>query len=99
MFLLGNFVSGIAVVLSLILRFYMWIVIARAVVSWVNADPRNPIVRFLYNATEPLMSRVRRTIPAYIGGIDFSPMIVIAGIYFLDAFLVRSLLQIADQLQ
>ena len=99
MFLLGNFVSGIAVVLSLILRFYMWIVIARAVVSWVNADPRNPIVRFLYNATEPLMYRVRRTIPANIGGIDFSPMIVVAGIYFLDAFLVRSLFQIAYQLQ
>lgn len=99
MFLLGNFVSGIAVVLSLILRFYMWIVIARAVVSWVNADPRNPIVRFLYNATEPLMYRVRRTIPAHIGGIDFSPMIVIAAIYFLDAFLVRSLFQLAYQLQ
>jgi YggT family protein len=99
MFLVANFVSGIAVVLSLILRFYMWIVIARAVVSWVNADPRNPIVRFLYNATEPLLYRVRRTIPASIGGIDFSPMIIVAGIYFLDAFLVRSLFQIAYQLQ
>jgi YggT family protein len=99
MFLLANFLNGIAAVLSLILRFYMWIVIARAVVSWVSADPHNPIVRFLYNATEPLLYRVRRTIPAFIGGIDFSPMIVIAGIYFLDVFLVQSLVQVAYQLR
>jgi YggT family protein len=99
MFLLANFVNGIAVVLSLILRFYMWIIIARAVVSWVSADPRNPIVRFLYNATEPLLYRVRRAVPIFIGGIDFSPMLVIAGIYFLDAFLVASLVQLASQLR
>ena len=72
--------------------------VSRPVTS-CSSETRNPIVRFLYNSTEPLMYRVRRTIPAYIGGIDFSPMIIIAAIYFLDAFLVRSLFQIAYELQ
>jgi YggT family protein len=98
MFLFANFVRAVAVVLDLLLTFYMWIVIARAVVSWVSADPRNPIVRFLYNATEPLLYRIRRTIPAFVGGLDFSPVIVIAGVYFLRVFLVRSLLDLAASL-
>jgi len=98
MFLLANLVTATAVALSLILNFYMWIVIASVIVSWVNADPRNPIVRFLYNATEPLFYRVRRAIPAVAAGIDFSPLIVIVAIYFLEAFLVRSLYDIAARL-
>jgi YggT family protein len=97
MFLLSNLVFGIAQVLSALLTLYMWIVIARALISWVNPDPRNPIVRFLYNATEPLLYRVRRVIPD-LGGIDLSPLVVIFGIYFLQSFLVRSLIDIAARL-
>ena len=76
----------------------MWIIIARAVVSWVNADPYNPIVRFLYSATEPVLLAIRRRLPVFYGGFDFSPVLVILGIVFLRAFLVQSLLQLAVRL-
>ncbi len=99
MFLISNFLFGIAAVLSLVLNLYMWIVIARAILSWVNPDPRNPIVRFLYSATEPLMYRVRRAVPAVAGGMDFSPLIVMAAIYFLQIFLVGSLQDVATRLR
>src|SRR6185295_3565385 len=90
----SNFVLATAQALNMILWLYMWIVIARAVISWVNADPYNPIVRFLVNSTEPLLSRVRRALPM-MGGIDFSPMLLILAILFLQNFLVSSLRDIA----
>ena len=77
----------------------MWIVIARAVISWVSPDPYNPIVQFLYRATDPVLEPIRRMLPGGGFGIDFSPLIVILAIYFLDEFLVRSLQQIAIQLR
>ncbi|MFQ5540312.1 MAG: YggT family protein, partial [Candidatus Binatia bacterium] len=83
MFIIANLVEALAAVLGLILNLYMWIIIARAVISWVNPDPYNPIVRFLYNATEPVLYRLRRSIPVFAGGIDFSPIIVLIIIYFL----------------
>ena len=95
MFILANFVLATARVLDVVLYLYMWIVIARALISWVNPDPSNPIVGFLYNATEPLLYRVRRSLPFFPGGIDFSPLIVIIAIYFLQAFLVQSLRDLA----
>ena len=99
MFLFANLLSATAGVLSLILTLYMWIIIARAIISWVSPDPRNPIVRFLYNATEPLLYRVRRALPIFAGGIDFSPLLVIVAIYFLQAFLVQSLQDLAFNLR
>jgi YggT family protein len=98
MFMLANLLIAVAQVLDVVLRLYMYIVIARALISWVNPDPRNPIVRFLYNATEPLLYRVRRVVP-YMGGIDFSPLLVIIAIYFLQSFLVASLLDLAYRLR
>ena len=95
MFIFSNFLLATARVLDLILYFYMWIIIARAVISWVNADPYNPIVRFLYNATEPLLHRIRRVLPVFGAGIDFSPLLVLVAIYFLQAFLVQSLRDLA----
>ncbi len=92
MFILVNLLVAIAAVLSMLITLYTYVLIARAVISWVNPDPYNPIVRFLVNATEPVLYRVRRTIPfAYAGGIDLSPMIVLVGLYFLQIFLVQSL--------
>jgi YggT family protein len=99
MFLLGNLFGAIAMILHYALWFYMWIVIARAVISWVSPDPYNPIVQFLYRATEPVLEPIRRRLPGGGFGIDFSPLIVILAIYFLDEFLVRSLQQIAIQLR
>ena len=93
MFIIGNFLKAVAVVLNYVLHFYMWIVVARAVLSWVNPDPYNPIVRFIHNVTEPVLYRIRTKIPADFGGIDFSPIIVILGIIFLQNFVVSSLLR------
>lgn len=95
MFIFANFLLATASVLQLVLTLYLWIVIARAVISWVNPDPYNPIVRFLYSATEPLLYRVRRALPIFFGGIDFSPLIVLFAIYFLQGFLVQSLRDLA----
>ncbi len=95
MFVITNFMSAIAYVIELVLNIYMWIIIARAIISWVNPDPYNPIVSFLYRATEPVLSRVRRIIP-YLGGIDLSPLVVLLIIYFLKMFVVRSLYMLAS---
>ena len=99
MFIFANLLDATATVLSMVLWLYMWIVIARAILSWVNPDPYNPIVRFLFNATEPLLYRVRRAVPIFAGGIDFSPLIVIFALYFLQSFLVRTLVQLADSMR
>ena len=99
MFILANLVEALASVLGALLQIYMWILIARAVISWVNPDPYNPIVRFLYSVTEPVLYRVRRVIPLYAGGIDFSPIIVFITIYFLQLFVVRSLYDVAQSVR
>lgn len=95
MFVVQNFLSALAQIIDFALTAYMWIIIGRAVISWVNADPYNPIVRFLYEATEPLLGRIRRALPISMGGIDFSPLILIMAILFLQSFLVPTLKQIA----
>jgi YggT family protein len=95
MFIIGNLLKAIAVVLHYVLHFYMWIVIARAVLSWVNPDPYNPIVRFIHNVTEPVLYRIRTKLPLDFGGIDFSPIIVILCIIFLQNFVVSSLFRMS----
>ncbi len=94
MFVIGNLLLAIANVLDILLNIYMWVIIIRALISWVSPDPYNPIVRFLYQATEPVLYRVRRYLP-YTGGIDFSPLVVILIIIFLRTFLVNTLFQLA----
>ena len=98
MFVFGNFLAGLAQVLDLALNLYFWIILARAVLSWVNPDPYNPIVRFLHRATEPVLSWVRRRLPTTFGGIDLTPMVVILVIFFLRSFLVRSLMDVAARM-
>jgi YggT family protein len=95
MFVLGNFIAAVAHIIDIALTIYMWIIIIRAVLSWVNPDPYNPIVHLLYQVTEPVMALVRRWIPLRGMGIDFSPMIILLAIVFLQSFLVKSLLQLS----
>ncbi len=95
MFVVNNLMMAVAQLIDFVLTAYMWIIIGRAVISWVNADPHNPIVRFLYEATEPVLSRIRRYVPLSFGGMDFAPMILILGIMFLQSFVVQTLKQIA----
>ncbi len=100
MFMLSNFLLAVAKLLDFVFSAYIWIVIARAVISWVSADPYNPIVRFLVQATDPLLVRIRRLLPfSIMGGIDLSPMILILIIIFLQSFLVPTLGQIAMNLR
>jgi|SRR5215831_6955520 len=99
MFVMGNLLEALALVIEYVLQIYSWIVIARVVVSWVNADPYNPIVRAIYSVTEPVLYRIRRALPVYGGGIDFSPIVVFIGIMFLQSFLVQTLRQLAWRMQ
>ena len=67
-----------------------WVVIIAALVSWVNPDPRNPIVRFLWGVTEPLFRPFRRLVPASrTGGIDLSPLFVLLVIFLVQCFVAR----------
>ncbi len=95
MFILGNFFKAVAVVLDYGLNLFMWIIIARAVLSWVSPDPYNPIVRFINNVTEPVLYQIRKRLPVNFGGLDISPIIVIFGIIFLQTFVVGSLHKLA----
>lgn len=92
MFVLENFVVAVAQIIDMALTLYIWVIIASAVISWVNPDPYNPIVRFLYRVTEPILAPVRRWLPLGGLGIDFSPVIVIFAIYFLKLFLVKTII-------
>ena len=91
MLVLGNFLYALAIVLDYGLTIFLWVVIARAVLSWVSPDPYNPIVRFIHNVTEPVLSPIRRALPLNLGGIDISPIIVMMAVIFLQRFLVGSL--------
>ena len=98
MFIFANFLNAIAYVIETLLNIYMWIIIARAIISWVNPDPYNPIVSFLYRATEPVLFRVRRVIP-YMGGIDLSPLLVLLAIFFLQKFVVSSMFELVSRIK
>ncbi len=98
MMALGYFLKAAADVLNWVLVIYMWLIIARAILSWVNPDPYNPIVRFLYNVTEPVLSYLRRRLPLVYGGLDLSPLLVLGAIIFLKVFLVGTLYGYAAKL-
>ncbi|HDS15412.1 MAG TPA: YggT family protein [Proteobacteria bacterium] len=99
MYVFSNLLIAVARILDVVLSIYLWIVIIRALLSWVNPDPYNPIVRFLYQVTEPVFYRIRRWFPwTAMGGIDFSPMLIMLAIFFLQSFLVQTLMQFAYSL-
>ncbi|MCI5211899.1 MAG: YggT family protein [Candidatus Electrothrix sp. ATG2] len=97
MFILGNFLLALAKLINIAFSAYIWIVIGRAIISWVNADPYNPIVRFLVQATDPVLERIRRYIPP-MGGLDLSPMLLIFALVFLQSFIVPTLTKIGMSL-
>jgi YggT family protein len=99
MFIFANLLLAIAHILDIALTIYMWIVIISAVISWVNPDPYNPIVRFLRVVTEPVYRPIRKLIGYRLGPIDISPMVVILAIIFVQKFLVSSLIEFAYKLK
>ena len=98
MFILGNLVQASAVILDYAITFFWWLVIIRALLSWVSPDPYNPIVQFIEKATEPLLAPFRSLLPAHRIGIDLSPLFAILFLYFLKLFLVKTLLGLAFRL-
>jgi YggT family protein len=98
MFVAKNLILAVAGILDFALTAYMWIIIIRAVLSWVNPDPYNPIVRGIASITDPVLSWLRRRFPLMAGSIDFSPLVVIFVIYFLRSFLVKTLYDLAMRL-
>ncbi len=98
MFVVANLLIAVARVADILLTIYLYMIIGRAIISWVNADPYNPIVSFLYRATEPVLARIRRKIP-YLGGLDISPMVVILLIMFFQKFAVNSLYDMGYKLK
>jgi YggT family protein len=99
MFVISNLLAAVAKVLDIALTIFMWIIIARAILSWVSPDPYNPIVRFIHNVTEPVLYQVRKRIPLSFGGIDFSPIIILLAVIFLQQFVVQSIYQYAITLR
>lgn len=98
MFVLNHFIVAVAKIIDIVLTIYMWIIIFRALLSWVNPDPYNKIVIGLYRLTEPVLGYVRRILPLRNIGIDISPVIVILFILFLQYFLVETMLSLAARL-
>ncbi len=103
MFVAGNVFTALASVLHMLLQAYIWVVIIRALISWVNPDPWNPIVQMLNRLTDPLLEPIRRKMFRMMGyggmGLDLSPLILIAAVYFLDFFLVGTLADIGMRMR
>ena len=94
----GNFLLAFAQLTNTLLTIYFWMIVARSILSWVSPDPYNPIVSFLYRATEPVLFRIRRLLPA-MRGLDLSPLIVLLLIQFLQSFAIRSVMELAYQIK
>jgi YggT family protein len=100
MFVLYNFLSALAQVIDIVLTIFYWLILVRALVSWVSPDPFNPIVQFLHKSTEPVLAPIRRLLRLdYRFGIDISPIIAFLAIIFLKSFLVTTLIGIATRLR
>ena len=103
MFVAGNVFTALASVLHMLLQAYIWVVIIRSLISWVNPDPWNPIVQMLNRLTDPLLEPIRRKMFRMMGyggmGLDLSPLILIAVVYFLDFFLVGTLTDIGMRMR
>jgi len=98
MFILGNLIYAVATILGYILEALSWMIIIRALLSWVNPDPYNAIVQFLYRTTEPILAPFRRIMPVYSIGIDLSPVFALVMVWFLKLFLVKTLFGIAARI-
>ncbi len=98
MFVFSNLLQAVAQILDMVLGFYIWVIIIRSLLTWVNPDPYNPVVRFLYKATEPVLYRIRRYVPN-LGGMDISPVIAILGIFFIRKFFITTMLEVAFKLK
>jgi YggT family protein len=98
MFILANLLFSIARLLDIVITIVYWLIIIRALVSWVNPDPFNPIVQFLQRSTEPILAPIRRALRMQFWAIDISPIIAVLGLIFIQSFLVQTLRDLATRL-
>ena len=99
MFVIGNFILAVAVILQYLITILTWVIIIRALISWVNPDPYNVIVQILHRVTEPILAPIRRIIPMHNVGLDISPIIAILLLWFVRLFIVNSLFGLALRLK
>lgn len=100
MFVFSNLLVAIAQIVDVLLTIVYWLILIRALISWVSPDPHNPLVQFLYKTTEPILEPIRRILPLGVRmGIDISPIIAFLAIMFLKSFLVSTLFSIAMRMQ
>lgn len=97
MFVIGNMLLAMATIVDNVLWLYMWVIIVRVLISWVNLDPWHPVVQFLERVTEPVLSPIRRWL-GWRMGIDLSPVIAILAITFLQIAVVQTLKEFAVRL-
>ncbi|RLD99793.1 MAG: YggT family protein [Aquificota bacterium] len=90
----SKIIVAFAKTLDLVLRLYIWVIIIGAIISWVNPSPYHPVVRTINRLTEPVLGPIRRIIPP-LGGIDFSPVVAIFGIYLVQSLVVPLLYRLA----
>ncbi|MFH0876888.1 MAG: YggT family protein [Candidatus Omnitrophota bacterium] len=100
MFIVSNFLAAIVQVVNLVFSVLYWLIIIRALLSWVSPDPFNPIVQFLRMVTEPILAPIRRFLPfSHNFGLDLSPWIAVLALVFLQSFLVRTLFDLSFRLR
>lgn len=99
MFIVGNLLGALAHVVSITLTILYWLVLIRALISWVNPDPTNAIVQFLHGVTEPVLEPLRRLLPTWRLGIDLSPFLAVLLLIFLEKFLVATLMELSLRLR
>lgn len=75
---------------NLIFEVLTWLVIIRCILSFVRHDPYHPVIRFIYDVTEPIMAPIRRIVPSS-GGLDFSPIVVLLVITLVQRIVVSLL--------
>ena len=92
MFVLANFLGALTDLLDWLLGALIIVIIVRAILSWVNADPYNGLVRAIHAISEPFLSPLRRLLPPWrLGGIDFSPLLAILALQFIRSFAISTL--------
>jgi len=91
--ILDIFISSIVSIFLLVLFIYKWIVIVATLITWVNPDPNNIIIRYLRLLTEPVFEKIRRFVPSIFNGIDLSPIYLLLFILFLETFLIKAFVQ------
>lgn len=94
-----HFIISVVDILDMVIRAYIFVIIAAALISWVRPDPFNPIVQLLYRLSAPAYNLIRKLrIPTIFGGIDISSIIILLGLEFISRFVLGYIRALAYQI-